>query len=501
MPRPPRFIPGVPAAWCQSHRTSLSLEGLVGRLVETGRPVIWLDSAKRHKATGRYSIVGWDPWLTLSATGSVITVTSRASRLELRGNPLHLLRQTLRRYPGPRNRLLPPVGHGLLTFLGYELNQWIERLPAAKPVDPITPQLLAYGMRLMVIVDHETDLSWCLSVIDPYQPEARGTAEARQRLDEAEDLMWSLPASQPAPTLDEGLAPATIQPMVSQAQFEQMVVRAKDEIARGEIFQANLSQQFSGPWSGSPWALYRALRQINPSPFACFASLPEATIVSCSPERLVRVHQDTVSVRPIAGTRPRGARPEDDLVQSLELMLSEKERAEHIMLVDLARNDLGRICSAGSVAVDELFAVEDYSHVMHLVSNVRGELKDGIDAIDVIQAVFPGGTITGCPKVRSMQIIRDLEPVGRGFYTGSAGHIGFDGSLDLNILIRTFVLQGDRLSFHVGAGIVADSDPQREYQETLAKGAALMKALRLTAVPAPRPVAGGPARAARRAEG
>jgi anthranilate/para-aminobenzoate synthase component I len=200
-------------------------------------------------------------------------------------------------------------------------------------------------------------------------------------------------------------------------------------------------------------------------------------VVSGSPERLVRVQDGRVDTRPIAGTRPRGATPQDDAVRSLDLLLSEKERAEHLMLVDLARNDLGRLSVPGSVTVGELMALEGYSHVIHIVSDVSGALRAGSDAVDVIRAVFPGGTITGCPKVRSMQIIRELEPVARGLYTGSLGYIGFDGTMDLNIAIRTMVIRDGRLSFHVGAGIVADSDPEREYDETLAKAGALLAAL------------------------
>ena len=200
-------------------------------------------------------------------------------------------------------------------------------------------------------------------------------------------------------------------------------------------------------------------------------------MVSCSPERLVRAQEGRLDTRPIAGTRPRGATAAEDAVNGLDLLLSEKECAEHVMLVDLERNDLGRLCAAGSVSVDELMTLEAYSHVIHIVSNISGRLRPGLDAVDVIRAMFPGGTITGCPKVRCMQIIHELEPVPRGLYTGSLGYVGYEGMMDLNIAIRTIAIQGRQLSFHVGAGIVADSDPSREYHETLAKGAALIRAL------------------------
>ena len=262
-----------------------------------------------------------------------------------------------------------------------------------------------------------------------------------------------------------------------------MVSRALESIRAGDIYQANVSQQFSTPWQGPALPLYESLRRINPSPFACFLSAEGLQVVSCSPERLVCARDGYAQTRPIAGTRPRGISPAEDALNSLELLLSEKERAEHIMLVDLARNDLGRVCRTGSVGVNELMTLEDYSHVIHIVSEVSGALRDGVDAVDVIRAVFPGGTITGCPKVRCMQILRTLEPVARGLYTGSLGVLGFDGTMDLNIAIRTMVVQDHRLSFHVGAGIVADSDPEREYHETMAKAGALIDALRTVNAP------------------
>ena len=260
-----------------------------------------------------------------------------------------------------------------------------------------------------------------------------------------------------------------------------MVSRALEHIRAGDIFQANVSQRFTAPYRRRALPLYETLRRVNPSPFACFLSSDALAVVSCSPERLVRVQDGRIDTRPIAGTRPRGATPADDALNSLELLLSEKERAEHIMLVDLARNDLGRVCETGTIGASELMALEEYSHVIHIVSDVAGRLRRGVDAVDVIRAVFPGGTITGCPKVRCMEILRALEPVSRGLYTGSLGCLGFDGTLDLNIAIRTMVIERGRLSFHVGAGIVADSDPGREYHETLAKAGALMEALRAQA--------------------
>ena len=480
---PPRYCPGTPAVFSRAYDTSLNLQGLADALQATQRYLVWLDSARLHRVTGRFSLLGWDPWMTLSASGDAVTLTTSAGATTRYGDPLDALRERLARYAGPRHDAFPPVGLGFLGFLSYDLNRWIERLPSPKPTAFPVPDLLMCGMRMLAVVDHTTGKSWCVSVADPHQPREQARREAAARLETFEELLSSVPSSDAAAGHVSTRHPVTIEPTMSQAQFEAMVHKAKAYIQAGDIFQANLSQRFDAAWAGSPWQLYLTLRQVNPSPFACFVKCPECVIVSCSPERLVQVRDGQAWARPIAGTRPRGMTAEEDLVNSLELILSDKERAEHIMLVDLARNDLGRVCRFGSVKVDELMVLEDYSHVIHIVSNARGLLKEEVDAVAVIRALFPGGTITGCPKVRCMEILHELEPIGRGLYTGSVGYLGFDGSLDLNILIRTIIAQAGRLSFHVGAGIVADSQPDREYHETLAKAGALVKALQMTSEP------------------
>jgi anthranilate/para-aminobenzoate synthase component I len=374
-------------------------------------------------------------------------------------------------------------------LLSYDLNRWIERLPAPQPSERPVPDMAWFGMRTVILVDHLQQRSWLLSLVDPHSPQPVARREAIKALHRTEEQLVASSEAGAGPDQPQAVIGTSRRYAASvnasspeatstQAEFETMVWRALEYIRAGDIFQANISQRFMTSWHGPALPLYGALRRINPSPFSCFLLSDEFAVVSCSPERLVRVQDGRVDTRPIAGTRPRGATPEDDAINSLDLLVSEKERAEHIMLVDLARNDLGRVCAVGSVNVGELMALEEYSHVIHIVSDVSGVLRDGVDAVDVIRAIFPGGTITGCPKVRCMQILRELEPVARGLYTGSLGYIGFDGVMDLNIAIRTMVIQGDRLSFHVGAGVVADSEPEREYHETLAKAGALMDALR-----------------------
>lgn len=440
------------------------------------RTALWLDSARTHPVTGRWSVLGLDPWLTLTASRGQLELRTSASTRSWRGDPLDALQEQLRRYALPRRDALRagPVGRaiGLMGFLSYDLNQWIERLPAAKPCEPRVPELAWFGMRRSVVIDHLEGRAWAVSLADPHGLESQARREAADGLESLVEQLAAGSNSVAAPA-----AAITLSPTSTQAEFELMVRRALEHIRAGDVYQVNLAQRFMAPWAGDPLALYLTLRRINPSPFACYLAWDGLAVVSCSPERLVRVQDGWADTRPIAGTRPRGASAEADAMQGLELLMSEKERAEHLMLVDLARNDLGRVCASGTVSVSELMALEEYSHVIHIISNVAGRLRPGASVIDAVRAVFPGGTITGCPKVRCMQILRELEPVGRGLYTGALGYASFTGALDTNIAIRTMVLGQGRLSFHAGAGIVADSDPAREYHETLAKAGALMQAL------------------------
>ncbi len=459
-----------------------------------GTPVVWCDSARHHPATGRWSLLGCDPWLSLMARGHQIELRTTASTTTYSEHPLSALRQVLDRYHIPS--CAQPHGRaiGLMGFLTYDVNRWIEQLPDPQPSVSKLPEMLWFGMRLCVLVDHLQGRTRLLAIVDPHSPQLLAKREACDRLAWATEILTrrcgeqSSQKSDPHPVVSGGRDDrlqevpgehSSLQAACSQSQFESMVLSVLEEIGAGEIFQANVSQRFGMRWREPTVPLYAALRRINPSPFACYLSWGQLSVVCSSPERLVRVQEGRVDTRPIAGTRPRGATPPEDVLNGLDLLLSEKERAEHTMLVDLARNDLGRICAPGSVTVDEFMTLEEYSHVIHIVSDVSGVLQRSADTVDVIQAVFPGGTITGCPKVRCMQILRAVEPVARGLYTGSLGYLGFDGTMDLNIAIRTMVVDAGQLSFHVGAGIVADSDPEREYRETLAKAAALVSALRV----------------------
>jgi para-aminobenzoate synthetase component I len=357
---------------------------------------------------------------------------------------------------------LPFVG-GHLGWLGYDLAWEIEKLPYLKSDTLPFPVAFWYMPANFAVIDRQTNLVWL-------------GASNRGDLEEMGDRLNNYPNSQNIPQV-KSASYSQIEFHTDRDAYKAMVAKAQSHILAGDIFQANLSLRFSLDAATSGWETYRQLHQINPSPFSSYWRTEWGEVISVSPERLVSLQGDCLESRPIAGTRPRGATPAMDMVYAQELRASAKEQAEHIMLVDLERNDLGRVCNWGSVEVDELLAIEYYSHVMHLVSNVVGTLKPDLTNIELIRAVFPGGTITGCPKVRCMEIIENLEPVRRSLFYGSCGYIDSRGNLDLNILIRTLLKCGDRLWGQVGAGIVADSIAETEWLESLQKAQAAFAVL------------------------
>lgn len=355
-----------------------------------------------------------------------------------------------------------PFTGGWLGWLGYDLGWEIEQLPNQNH-DPLPfPIAFWYEPECFAVIDHHHKTLWF-------------AASAPQQLDRLEQTwrQWQPIDAVPSPLS----APPEIEFLCQQGDYEAMVRQAKAYIRAGDIFQTNLSLRFSTHINRHPWQIYRRLHEINPSPFASYWQTPWGQVVSCSPERLLQLREGIAQTRPIAGTRPRGDTPERDRQLEAELLDNRKENAEHIMLVDLERNDLGRVCDWGSVRVNELLVVERYSHVMHLVSNVIGQLSTRVDPIEAIAALFPGGTITGCPKVRCMEIIEELEPLRRSLFYGSCGYLDQRGYLDLNILIRTLLCHQGRIWGQVGAGIVADSDPEQEWKESLSKAQAQLKAL------------------------
>lgn len=440
------------------------------------------ESVKGHERIGRYSFIGFDPYMVLQAKDGIMKILCEGRESLFPERPLATLARILDSHLQMPLSGLPPFQGGLAGLLSYDFVHYLERLPQTTFDDLGIPDMHLFVTDHLISFDHQKKSAWavvCPGVrrdvtCDP----AAAYDEAEYALEEIVRRVNSLSATGFAKSSRNIRVQAEIISGTKKEEYVTMVRRAKEYISAGDIFQANLSQRVAA-YIGSfePWNLYRRLREINPSPFAGFADFGEYYIASSSPERLVKVGETVVETRPIAGTRPRGKDPREDEKMRKDLLLNEKERAEHIMLIDLERNDLGKVSEYGSVSVDELMITEDYSHVIHIVSNIRGILAQGKTSLDVIKAVFPGGTITGVPKVRCMEIIDELEPLRRGPYTGSLGYIGFSGSMDMNIIIRTFVIKNEYAYIQTGAGIVADSDPEREYMETLKKAAALVKAL------------------------
>lgn len=416
----------------------------------------FLESLGSGSKTGRYSIVPlrWREHYRLQ--NGTLFQSAQGITKELPGEPLIILEDILQQSTVPHAET-PFVG-GFFGYFGYDLANQIEDLPQQAPRDLSIPDLQLYWVDITAVYDHQTQ-QLTLATLDPAVDLKKYERQIRE----------SQKTFSPAP-LNITQQP---QPIISREQFISMVAQGKEYIAAGDIYQVNLSCRFDGEMEGSSSELYRRLRDINPSPFSCYLQFPDMEIISSSPERLVSLQDGLAETRPIAGTRPRGeTRPEDQLLGE-ELLTHPKEKAEHIMLLDLERNDLGKVCQAGSVVVDELMVLEQYSHVTHIVSNVCGTLNHHCGPFDLLKATFPGGTITGVPKKRCMEIIDELEPVGRGSYTGSAGYISACGNMDLNILIRSFQRVGNTLTYQTGAGIVADSIPEQEWQECLHKGEAM----------------------------
>jgi anthranilate synthase component 1 len=362
-------------------------------------------------------------------------------------------------------------------YFGYETVRHIEKnaLKDEKP-DPIgTPDMLLLVSDELAVVDNVLGKLYLIVYADPQQPDAwRAAQERLERL--RARLLGPLPDSMVLKHEKKSSKKAEQQCTFSEAGFVEAVRRSKEYIFAGDCMQVQVSQRTSRGFEASPLSLYRALRGLNPSPYMYYFDFGDHHVIGASPEILVRLAGDTVTLRPIAGTRPRGATPQEDAATAEELLADPKERAEHVMLIDLGRNDVGRIAATGSVKVTEKMVVERYSHVMHIVSNVEGRIAPGLDAVDVLRASFPAGTVTGAPKVRAMQIIDELEPVKRGLYSGAVGYLGFNGDMDVAIAIRTAVLKDRVLHVQAAAGVVADSDPLAEWRETQHKARALLKA-------------------------
>jgi anthranilate synthase component 1 len=436
-----------------------------------------LESVEGGEKWGRYSFLGLNPSLVLQVQGGRTTIRRRGVEevLEAGIDPFEHLRRLLAGFKAVEAPGLPRFWGGLVGYLGYDMVRFIERLPELTP--PINmPEARLMLADNLLIFDNLRQTIKVLALVH-LEPEVSLQDQYDRAAAAIEVLIERL--AQPVPR-SQGM-PTTVRPPLTsnltQERFEAMVEQAKEYIAAGDVIQVVLSQCFQTPLRHDPFDLYRALRGINPSPYMFYLDQGDLKVVGASPEILVRLEEGRITYRPIAGTRPRGAAEAEDQALETELLADPKERAEHLMLVDLGRNDVGRVAKIGSVRVPELFTVERYSHVMHIVSQVEGELAPGCDGLDVLKSTFPAGTVTGAPKVRAMEIIEELEPTRRGPYAGAVGYLGFGGNLDFCITIRSFAIYQGQVYLQVGAGIVADSDPAKEFQETVNKGMALVRAL------------------------
>ena len=463
-----------------------------------------LESVEGGEQVGRYSFVGVNPRATIALRGRVVEKSDgekggkgereitpsppppfSPSPRELAGGEdiLHVLKAELARYRAADLPGLPRFAGGAVGYLGYDVVRSFEQLPDTAAAAPDIPDAMFLLADTLVVFDHARHRLILLANAHIEEGNADVEAayvDALRRIDRlAEKLLRPLPA---VPTRRWGATHGNgqeIETNMPRERYEEIVREAKEYIAAGDIFQVVLSQRFSRRTSAHPFAVYRALRMLNPSPYMFYFNFAplDVQVIGASPEMHVRLEDGTATVRPIAGTRRRGASPAEDAALAVELLADPKERAEHVMLVDLGRNDVGRVSEYGSVHVRDLMSIERYSHVMHIVSQVEGRIRPELDAYDLMRATFPAGTVSGAPKVRAMAIIEELEGQRRGLYAGAAGYFSYDGSMDTCIAIRTMVMQGDRVSVQAGAGIVADSDPAAEYQECVNKAGALLVAV------------------------
>ncbi|EJS62043.1 anthranilate synthase component I [Bacillus cereus BAG1X1-3] len=417
---------------------------------------------------GRYNIVGLDPVAVIQGKNETLHIRESGKETIKRGNPLDLMQEYMEKWKTDYNPEYPPFQGGAIGYFSYDCIRYIEKLPSLAEDDLNIPDIFFLLFDDVFIYDQKEQVLWIIThYVDEHE-------KAEERLNAWKDL-WVKEA--PKLTMPFECPEKKNETVAfTEEGFIKAVERIQEYIGAGDVFQVNLSTRQERTLQTHPLEIYTSLREINPSPYMGYLELGDFQIVSASPELLIKKQGPEVSTRPIAGTRSRGANEQEDEELARELIENEKERAEHVMLVDLERNDLGRICKYGTVEVDEFMVIEKYSHVMHIVSNVRGEVEEDKDAFDLVKAVFPGGTITGAPKIRTMEIIEELEPVRRGIYTGSIGWIGYSGDTELNIVIRTLLAKDGQAHVQAGAGIVIDSNPKNEYKESLKKAIALWRA-------------------------
>ena len=430
------------------------------------RRLALLDSSLAGGRVGRWSYLGVDPFLVVRARGRRVELRAGPGCAALTADPFAVVSQLMRAVSVPEEAGLPPFVGGAIGYFGYDLGRLLERLPDRLTPDPDLPDLDLGFFDRSIAWDHEEERGWLIGLeVD----------EQRGSLRDLREEIEGLQPPQPTPAHD--LTAVEFRSNVSRADYLATVLRVLEEIAAGEVYQVNVSQRLEATWLGTAWEAYERLRGASPVPFGAFLQLDADTaILSASPERFLRLDGRRVETRPMKGTRPRGRTSAEDERLAAELACSPKDRAENAMIVDVLRNDLGRACRTGSVTVQELCTVEPYATVWQMVSSVIGELRPGLDSLDLLRACFPGGSITGAPKIRAMELIEELETVRRGVYCGAIGYLSATGAMDTSVAIRTLVLDGQRLLLSVGGGIVADSDPEAEYEESLVKARAALRA-------------------------
>jgi len=432
---------------------------------------LFFDSADARHPASRYSFIAYHPFETIESWNGAVLVTNKEEQLSLQGNPFRILQERITKWDIniPYRENFPPFQGGAAGFFGYDLARGLEKLPSKALPNPDIPEMAVGLYDKVIAYDHKEGKAFFIALgIDE--------KDARIKLNHLKNIRLKPPEKR-----DNTHKAVSWQPATKQKAHENAVQKVIDYIHSGDIFQANLSQRFEAklPDGFSPFEHYKTLRRINPAPFASYMNFGSLTLSSCSPERFLQVRDKQVETKPIKGTRPRLPDPAQDQIMQKELLASEKDRAENIMIVDLLRNDLSKVCTDESVNTPVLCKLESFAKVHHLVSTVTGTLQNDKAPLDLLESCFPGGSITGAPKVRAMEIIEELEPVRRGPYCGTMGYLGFDGTMDTNIAIRTLIYEGSKANFSVGGGIVSDSNPEAEYKETLDKAEGILRSFDL----------------------